>query len=386
MNQKLIMKKNEKLALNVLFINQHYTYKTLVTSIANSVWTTLLWAKTLEDWMWILANKKVNMICVDTNVGSWDWLKFIKFVRKYGKYNLIPICIFSHQKWEDIVNSWKTIWADDYISIPFTGQRILISFYRWAELTKFWSQSSVLLEKMDSKSSRLVRVTSSLVVNTFSQLLWWDKKISSPALVFDDIKWNIADLVDASTNQSTLNFIESLQENWWLYHHSLKVASLLWCICSAFKEEYGFTKEQLNEIFLWWFLHDIGYHTLNLDDYKWKILPPKVLSSLYSTHIENAKIIVESMSDFIPEIAKHIMLDHHERIDGSWPRWLKWEEISPVAQIAGIVDWFCDRKWKFIWSKWTWFISSNLILEEIKSSWGFDPEIFSKVESILSMV
>lgn len=122
----------------------------------------------------------------------------------------------------------------------------------------------------------------------------------------------------------------------WLYAHSIDVAmmSLIMAV------ELGYEDEQLFYLGLGSLLHDIGMLLLP----KSIIEKPGPLSEtenlIFRQHCELGASSLESYS--LPKECTDIVLQHHERLDGSgYPKGLKKDEIclnSEIVMIADTVD------------------------------------------------
>lgn len=119
----------------------------------------------------------------------------------------------------------------------------------------------------------------------------------------------------------------------WLYTHSIDVAMISLMIAI----ELGYSDEELFNMGLAALLHDIG-----------KLLVPKSilekkehLSDIEMSFItQHCELGISSLEGFeFPEKYTDIVLQHHERLDGSgYPNRLKGNQISPKAKIVIIAD------------------------------------------------
>ncbi|MDT3699938.1 MAG: HD domain-containing phosphohydrolase [Thermincola sp.] len=119
----------------------------------------------------------------------------------------------------------------------------------------------------------------------------------------------------------------------WLYTHSIDVAIISLMIA----EELGYTEKELWNLGLGAFLHDVG-----------KLLIPKPIlqkpgplnnaeMAFMRQHCEIGMSSLESLS--LPKECTDIVLQHHERLDGSgYPNGLKEDEICRSAKIVMIAD------------------------------------------------
>jgi putative nucleotidyltransferase with HDIG domain len=120
---------------------------------------------------------------------------------------------------------------------------------------------------------------------------------------------------------------------YWVYSHSVNVALI--SLMMAVELEYS--DEELWNIGLGAFLHDIGYLLIP----KSIIQPSRILSkeeTVYThQHCELGKSSLESCG--AQELLLNIALQHHERLDGSgYPNGLKRNEICRDAKIVMIAD------------------------------------------------
>jgi putative nucleotidyltransferase with HDIG domain len=118
------------------------------------------------------------------------------------------------------------------------------------------------------------------------------------------------------------------------FQHSVSVCSLLVAFCNI----TGFDKESIYAVALGGLLHDVG--KAKIDD---RILkkPGRLTREefeIIKTHVVEGKKILDKTRD-IPDLAKHITYEHHERYDGmGYPTGLKGEEISKIGRMAAICD------------------------------------------------
>ena len=119
----------------------------------------------------------------------------------------------------------------------------------------------------------------------------------------------------------------------WLYTHSIDVAIISLMIAV----ELGYNEEELWNIGLGAFLHDVGKLLIP----KSIIQKPGSLDDMEMDYIrQHCELGVSSLKSFcLPKECTDIVLQHHERLDGSgYPNGLKGDEICRNAKIAMIAD------------------------------------------------
>jgi len=119
----------------------------------------------------------------------------------------------------------------------------------------------------------------------------------------------------------------------WLYTHSIDVAM----ISVMIGEELQLTDDELWKIGMGAFLHDIGKLLIP----KNVIQKPAPLTDMEMVfirqHCELGLSLIESI--YLPKECANIILQHHERLDGSgYPNGLKGDEISLDAKIVMVAD------------------------------------------------
>lgn len=122
-----------------------------------------------------------------------------------------------------------------------------------------------------------------------------------------------------------------------LYEHSVNVAAISTLIALRAK----FPRPKVKEIAIGALLHDIGFTTvtvdtsnLNLEECEEKVRKEVMRHVIYGyTDVEK--------KDWISKTAKDIILQHHERMDGSgYPFHMKGEHLKPEVRIVALCDQF----------------------------------------------
>ncbi|MDT0595912.1 HD-GYP domain-containing protein [Glaciecola petra] len=145
--------------------------------------------------------------------------------------------------------------------------------------------------------------------------------------------------IDIHNNENALSCLVMLQESSnYLIERCVKTSMLL-CL---FAKQMGFDQEKIENVTMSGLLMDCGMSLLPKE-----IVGPgaKLNASddvLLRTHIDIGYEIAERFSD-LPEMLLDIISNHHERADGSgYPKQKLKQDISLVAQMAGLVDAYLD--------------------------------------------
>jgi cyclic di-GMP phosphodiesterase len=100
----------------------------------------------------------------------------------------------------------------------------------------------------------------------------------------------------------------------------------------------GFDKQRLVELGIGALLHDIGYLRLPRNLLRKQSVYTAQERHLMQQHPRLGAIIL-AQSGYIPQESQRIVMEHHERIDGSgYPGGLRSLALSPLSEIVGIVD------------------------------------------------
>ena len=120
----------------------------------------------------------------------------------------------------------------------------------------------------------------------------------------------------------------------YLYEHSVNSATLM----GIFAQAYGLSTEEVESSITGALLHDLGEAQINEEFFERAgPLTPDEYSQV-KEHVSIGESLIDSAPE-IPDIARKIVRQHHERVDGSgYPRGLKGDEISLYGKMFAIVD------------------------------------------------
>jgi uncharacterized domain HDIG len=217
----------------------------------------------------------------------------------------------------------KDIYDKNGILLLSKGQRIAdtvitklkgLGSYKPEELINFDDKQSVVLTPISKAFKARMSIRS-------------DRILEQPTKVLSTI------IFDSKTKpwwiyvNSLANYVD------WLYTHSIDVAM----ISMMMAVELGYNDEELLNIGLGAFLHDVG----KLSIPKPILQKPGPLNNLemefMRKHCELGKSSLETYG--FPKEGMDIILQHHERLDGSgYPEGLKGDEICRNARIVMIAD------------------------------------------------
>ncbi len=120
----------------------------------------------------------------------------------------------------------------------------------------------------------------------------------------------------------------------YLYEHSVNSATLM----GIFAQAYGLSTEEVESSITGALLHDLGEAQINEEFFERAgPLTPEEYSQV-KEHVAIGENLIDNAPE-IPDIARKIVRQHHERVDGSgYPRGLKGDEISIYGRMFAIVD------------------------------------------------
>jgi len=123
------------------------------------------------------------------------------------------------------------------------------------------------------------------------------------------------------------------------YSHSVNVA----CLSYMLGNHLNLPEDSLRSLILGAFLHDVGKITIKKSILN-KPNRNKTEEKVYTTHTSTGHELLSTKCQGIPDDALAIVLQHNENFDGSgFPKGLKGDEISPLAQIVAIANAFDNR-------------------------------------------
>ncbi len=121
----------------------------------------------------------------------------------------------------------------------------------------------------------------------------------------------------------------------WLYAHSVNTA----IISSMIGISLGYSDQKLAECILGAFFHDVGLTLIPRETIEKPSKLTEMEYTMVKNHCEMGHALLKDVG--LPEISQQIILQHHERIDGSgYPYGLTMEKIHEESLITMIAEYF----------------------------------------------
>lgn len=123
------------------------------------------------------------------------------------------------------------------------------------------------------------------------------------------------------------------------FDHSLASHAVDTCILSLiFASEYGISQDDMEQVGTGALLHDVGYVRLPRNLYRARHQLAVHEEELMQQHPRLGHTMLASAKD-LPDTVRQIIVEHHERIDGSgYPARLSGAALSAAGQLVGLVD------------------------------------------------
>ncbi len=151
-----------------------------------------------QDWkegLYKALSNYYDVIILDINLPSLNWLEILKIIRERQKDNQI-IMLTSNSKKQDVVE-WLNLWADDYMTKPFDFEELLARINtlnrrnlknKW-NIIHFWKWYVIDLERTEvRKWTEFIRF-SPLEFNLLKYLVQNSGKTISRQELYEKVWW-----------------------------------------------------------------------------------------------------------------------------------------------------------------------------------------------------
>lgn len=148
-----------------------------------------------KEWLYKALSKYYDVIILDINLPSLNWLEILKKIREKQNNNQI-IMLTSNSKKQDIVD-WLNLWADDYMTKPFDFDELLArinslnrrNLKNKSNLITFWNNYIMDLEKIELKQNQEIIKLSPLEFNLLKYLVQNISKTISRQELYEKVWW-----------------------------------------------------------------------------------------------------------------------------------------------------------------------------------------------------
>jgi len=153
------------------------------------------------------------------------------------------------------------------------------------------------------------------------------------------VKHVVGGIVERILSNRTAMMTQVLLNQMRRFDHGLAAHAIDTCIISLiFAAEYGMPQDEVERLGVGALLHDVGYVRLPRNLYRSRRQLAMHEEELMRQHPRLGLTVIAKCQD-LPEVARHVVSEHHERIDGSgFPAGLSGGMLSPASQIVGLVD------------------------------------------------
>ncbi len=216
-------------------------------------------------------------------------------------------------------------------------------YIKKSDLSKYYNYSAQILSRLQKddrlskieKEKKIAGEIKKMIGGLFSQAASTEKEGQE---MFENVRKVLGQLEDSSGSkkQFAKTVIELAAQNMTNYSHCRNVATY----CTLFGLALGFTEPETLQ--MGGFLHDIGMADLPTDLLQKNFdQMSEAEKAQYRLHPGNASYTVKFKKMKLPENVLKMILQHHERPDGSgFPYGLKSESIDPLAKICAFADEF----------------------------------------------
>ncbi len=235
----------------------------------------------------------------------------------------------------------KDVYDDDGTLVLTRGTEITMTFRRVRELQDLGVFAKVIqqIEEETLKESYVNDAVLSELAQSSTVKTTKEIQNTFPGMDIAHLQ-KATDILRAVLNASDqyawrrhVSFMFSYME--WLYAHSVNTA-VISCMMGI---SLGYDDKKLVECAIGAFFHDIGLTLLPRETLEKPSKLTDVEYAMVKNHCEMGYAMLKDTG--IPEVSQQIILQHHERMDGTgYPHGLKGDEISEASFITMIAEYF----------------------------------------------
>lgn len=204
------------------------------------------------------------------------------------------------------------------------------------ETKDLWNEKVERFKKLKERRKRINKCEKEYV-NTIQNVKKLMKELGArPHQAIEEATKMIDNIVDSLLDESELVVHLMNQNNMdeTLYYHSLNVTFLSLMLAKA----SGFSREQMQNIGLGALLHDIGQSKIPSQILRKQTPRNQAEQNFFELHPSYGLHSAEKLDNITEEI-KHIIMQHHERNDGTgYPNKLKAEQIDILSKVVIICN------------------------------------------------
>lgn len=227
------------------------------------------------------------------------------------------------------------IFSEQGVLLLSKGTKIILSKRKWSQLKQIGILNEVIYPIKEKHSNDIVPIDEEKVNLTIQNIS--NQIRGADFLVLQKSTDILRNIIFKNKNEDWHRFVSLICSYVdWLYTHSLNTA-MISCVIAI---ELGYDDEQLFNITLGSLFHDIGLTLLPIKTLSKFSEFTEVETHILKNHCEMGYSMINEVN--ISNVTKKIILQHHERLDGSgYPNNLKVDEINPeslITMVAGEFD------------------------------------------------
>lgn len=205
--------------MNITIIEDDKLISDLLTKKLTSNWYKVNALNSKIDFM-LNHHLDSDLYIIDIFLWDWDWFEIIKYLRETKMLDT-PIIITSSYNDTERKIYWLDIWADDYLSKPFSPEELLARIRSLLRRNSMWNNSSLIKHNDIIFCLKTKELTLSWNVIHFTKkeislielFLLNQNKLINKSKIINSIWWNI-DLLEITDNNINV-IISKVRKKLW---------------------------------------------------------------------------------------------------------------------------------------------------------------------------